>query len=272
MSQNQNSLKHTLAVVLPCVFTVGRIICGYYAVMSAFRGMSLIDGTSGLAPDPGPFENAAKAIALGVLFDILDGKVARLVGSASRFGREFDSLADVVTFGMAPAILCFVWGVMPILPNLPAQSARVLNVAGWFAACTFLVCGALRLARFNLGDEPTDTKHRHFDGLPIPAGAAVIASIVYFVKLPSIDIKYGIAWLVLVVILALLMISRLRYAPPFGVVTVFMRHPLVLFCFVCLLLWALWVHSNYVFLVLALSYAISGPITHIVFRLRPALN
>ena len=228
-------------------------------------------GTSGLALDPVPFENAAKAIALAVLFDILDGKVARLVGSASRFGQEFDSLADIVTFGMAPAILCFVWGVMPILPNLSAQSARVLNAAGWFAACTFLVCGALRLARFNLSDEPPDTKHRHFDGLPIPAGAAVIASIIYFVKFPSIDIKYGIAWLVLVVILAVLMISRLRYEP-FGVLPAFMRHPLVLFCFICLLLWAIWIHPNYVFLIVALSYAVSGPIGHIVFRLRPALN
>jgi CDP-diacylglycerol--serine O-phosphatidyltransferase len=213
------------------------------------------------------FDNAAKAIGLAIIFDVLDGKVARLVGSASNFGREFDSLADILAFGMAPALLCFVWGVGSALTVPRTTSPGLLNAAGWFVACTFLVCGALRLARFNLHSEQPGSGHRHFDGLPIPGGAAVIAAIVHFVKRPIDDVGYAVAWLFLVIILGLLMISRLPYQA-FVPVPARMRPLVLLLVFSCVLAWLFWAYADYVILFLVLGYVISAPIAYLVLRLR----
>jgi CDP-diacylglycerol--serine O-phosphatidyltransferase len=229
--------------------------------------MQGIDSTSSLDLGLLGFDNAARAIGLAIIFDVLDGKIARLVGSASNFGREFDSLADILAFGMAPALLCFVWGVAPALTDARTTSPGLLNVAGWFVACAFLVCGALRLARFNLDSEQPVSEHRHFVGLPIPGGAAVIAAIVHFVKRPIDDFGYAVAWLFLVGILGLLMISRLPYKA-FVPMPGRMRHRVLLLVFVCLLVSLFWAYANYVILLLVLGYVISAPIAYVVLRLR----
>lgn len=265
-SQNQTPLRHAVAVVLPCVFTVGRIVCSYYAVMSVFKGRQCIGSAGSWELDLVGFDNAAKAVGLAILFDVLDGKVARLVGSASNFGREFDSLADILAFGIAPSLLCFVWGVAPALTVARTTSRGLLNAAGWFVACVFLVCGALRLARFNLDSEQPGSGHRHFDGLPIPGGAAAIAAIVHFVKRPIDDFGYAVAWLFLVGILGLLMISRLPYKA-FVPIPARMRHRVLLLVFGCLLAWLFWAYADYVILLLVLGYVISAPIAYLVLLL-----
>src|SRR6266404_3429663 len=219
---------------VPSLFTGARVACGYFAVV----------------------------------FDSLDGRIARLIGSTSSFGLHFDSMADVVTFGMAPAFLASYWGVTHV-PQVVAgtQLAHALRPAGWAVPCAYVVCAAVRLARFNISAVMSESGPRRFVGLPTPGGAAVIASIVHFAKRPVDDWRYGLAWLVLVAVLGLLMISRVRYETP--ALPVYMRRPLVSWTLGALLVWALWAHSEQVLLILALTYAVSGPLARVVSRPHP---
>src|SRR5207247_2446882 len=136
--------------ILPSLFTVGNIFCGYFAIVSTMRGN---------------YDDAALAIGIAIFLDMLDGRIARLTNSATDFGLQLDSLADVISFGIAPSILAFVWGLSTVNHGL-----------GWTAAFTFTICGAMRLARFNIGARDL----KHFVGLPIPAGGGSIAAIVHF--------------------------------------------------------------------------------------------
>src|SRR5580704_6267211 len=146
--------------IIPSLFTLGNIFCGYYAVLSAHRGH---------------YDNAALAIGVGVILDGLDGRIARLTKTTSDFGLELDSLADFATFGIAPAMLAFSWGLGSFDKT---QGSMVHHVTqfGWFATFAFVICGALRLARFNIQSKrPQETApKRYFVGLPIPAGAGII--------------------------------------------------------------------------------------------------
>lgn len=156
---------------------------GFYAILHAFQG---------------DFTRAAMAILMAAILDGLDGRVARLTRTESRFGVEYDSLADLISFGVAPAVLAYTWALKPF------------GRFGWLAAFLFLACGALRLARFNV--QVNSVESSHFVGLPIPAAAGVIASLVLFVhRLNIILINRSIMILLLVYLLAFLMVSSIRF-------------------------------------------------------------
>ena len=169
--------------ILPNLFTTGNLFCGFWAIISVFHEK---------------FEYAAYAILLASVFDVLDGKVARLSGATSKFGVQYDSLADLVSFGIAPALLTFSWALRPY------------GKFGWLAAFLFVVCGALRLARFNVQSASGEVKY--FKGLPIPAAALMIAlTILLYLELIETGWVKDIAVLAMIYVLAFLMVSNIRY-------------------------------------------------------------
>ena len=168
--------------LLPTVFTIGNLFCGFYSLVLAFRG---------------DFERAALMIVVAGVLDGLDGRIARLTGTTSEFGNQFDSLADVVSFGVAPALLAYRWALLP------------LGRLGWLVTFLFLVCAAMRLARFNIQASVGDK--RFFAGLPSPSAAGALACVVFaFPVFPDRDwVPISVA--ILVATLGLLMVSRFRY-------------------------------------------------------------
>jgi len=184
--------------LVPALFTTANLLCGYFAVVAAYMGT---------AED---FDRAAKAIGLAFLFDALDGRLARLLGANTEFGVQFDSLADVVSFGVAPAVLAFAWGVRS-LSIAGTQRGQFLADMGWVCCLGFLVCCAWRLARFNVqGMAPGGSKY--FVGLPTPPAAGVIAALVHgFNGRPLHDWRWSAAWFVLAAGLGALMTSTIRY-------------------------------------------------------------
>src|SRR5579872_5131182 len=192
--------------LLPSLFTVGTLICGYLSILSTLKGATAILGTGASADlSRFAFDNASKAIGWAFLLDGFDGRVARLINSSSDFGREFDSLADVIAFGVAPALLAFAWGVRPVEEIIgPAWREHLITI-GWIITFGFVICGAARLARFNIQSARPSVDRRHFVGLPIPAAAGVIAAIVHCRKYAIHDWNYGIGWLLLIAALAFLM-------------------------------------------------------------------
>ncbi len=250
--------------VLPSLFTVGTLVCGYFAVLSTLKGTMQMATDLELAR--WSFDAAARALGWAVLFDGLDGRIARLTNSTSDFGREFDSLADVITFGVAPAFLAFAWGVRPIEMVYGTYIAQHLRQAGWIITFGFVICGAARLARFNI--QSTSSDRRYFVGLPIPAGAGVIAASVHFFQYPVNDWKYGLGWLVVIGVLAFLMVSRVRY---YSFKTLDLRRPrsYLVIILLGLIVYLLVAYSEPVLLVLALSYALSGPVNRVTSKFRP---
>src|SRR6185503_9359480 len=136
------------AYALPTLFTAGNVFLGFYALIESFQGsMAMINDA---AAAPRHFQNAAVAIGWAVFLDGLDGRIARMTNTVSEFGREMDSLADSVTFGIAPAVLAFAWGVQFVEPSVDPVILENLHRAGYFLAFLYLLCGAARLARFNI--------------------------------------------------------------------------------------------------------------------------
>lgn len=171
--------------ILPNLFTTLNVFFGFFAVIAS------IDGE---------FQQAAIAIILAALFDSLDGKIARATHTTSRFGVEYDSLADLISFGLAPGMMMYLWALKP------------LGRIGWLAAFLFMVCGALRLARFNT--KADSTAGEYFVGLPIPAGAAMNATIVLLFMRFGFEIGSNFnkaLALVMLCILAFLMVSTIKY-------------------------------------------------------------
>lgn len=170
---------------------------------------------TGAGPVANYFSNSAKALGVAVFSDGLDGFVARLTNTASDFGRELDSLADVITFGLAPAVLVYVWGALFVTTDDTLLYSH-LTRAAYLVAFFYLLCGAVRLARFNVQTNPSPKDanrpdRRFFVGMPIPAGAAMIATVVYIDPWPIRSSAFSIAWLVLVTLVGLLMVSTWRY-------------------------------------------------------------
>jgi len=168
--------------ILPSLFTTGNLFLGFWAIVKSLDGR---------------FEEAAPLIGGAVVLDMLDGRIARLTGTQSEFGAELDSLADAVSFGVAPALLAYLWA-LHLVPR-----------AGWPVAFLFLVCGVLRLARFNVQKHVVDS--RYFVGLPIPAAAAQVAALVYALPDPIQDRWAAGLILAMVVIVSGLMVSTFRY-------------------------------------------------------------
>ncbi len=199
------------AYVLPSLFTSGNIFLGFLAIMRALQGA--LFAHAGNYGANGDFAVAAKAIGVAVVLDGLDGRIARMTHTTSDFGRELDSLADVITFGIAPAVLAFAWGVQFAMSGGFLPDHR----AGYFICFLFLVCGAARLARFNITTHPVPRNpgradRKYFVGLPIPAAAAMVAAIVYAADAEPIRLwVLSALWLALLALLAFLMVSTWRY-------------------------------------------------------------
>jgi CDP-diacylglycerol--serine O-phosphatidyltransferase len=254
--------------VLPSLFTVGTLVCGYFAVLSTLRGAQMLAAgvASGLALVA--FDNAARAIGWAILFDGLDGRIARMTNTASPFGREFDSLADVIAFGVAPAFLAFVWGVRGVEEMAGRELIQHIRQVAWIITFGYVICGAARLARFNIDTVKPTADRRFFVGLPIPAAAGVVAAIVHWQKLPLNAWEFALGWLVVVGILAFLMVSRMRYYS-FKALDLHKRRSYLAIIFIGLIVGGIFLFSEPVLLTLALTYALSGIILRITSKIRP---
>jgi len=182
--------------ILPSIFTVANLLCGYYAVLATFERQS------------GDLDNAARAIGFAIIFDALDGRVARAMHTNSEFGKQFDSLADIVSFGIAPAFLAYAWGVRASAAA-EAPAAFHLVQLGWLIGFFYVVCCAWRLARFNI--QGMAAGGRYFVGMPTPAAAGMIAALVHGFANPIQDVRISFLWLLLVLVLGILMSSTVRY-------------------------------------------------------------
>ncbi len=251
--------------MLPSLFTVGTLVCGFYAILQTLRGAGLLAMEGDARP---AFDYAARAIGWAILFDGLDGRIARMTNTGSEFGREFDSLADVITFGMAPALLAYSWGVKPVTEIFGSRLVEHLPQIGWVVTFTYLICGAARLARFNIDSGKPTSDRRSFVGLPIPGAAGVIAAIVHFFKYPINDWPYVLIWLSIVAGVAFLMVSRVRY-PSFKAFDLRRRRPYFAIILIGIIVYGIWAFSEHALLILAMVYSLSGPVSRLTSRLRP---
>lgn len=259
--------------VIPTAFTAANVGMGFLAVIYSIRGFQIV--TTNPEAASGYFNYAAVAIGLAILFDTLDGRVARMTKTATEIGVQFDSLADVLTFGIAPIALIFSWGIASVYPE--SSSPYALGV---FLLFMYLMCGAFRLARFNLqstrprvlieGTPKIDKKN--FVGLPIPPAAGLMASIVHFAPMPlsyygeGTGRFYASLMMVLIAVLGVLMVSTLRYSSMKTVGTG--RRNLYLVLVIAAVGMLMWLYSNYVLLILSVGYVSHGIIWYLVSHLR----
>jgi len=241
--------------ILPSLFTTGNMAAGFYAILEVMHATPT---------EFGHLDNAAIAIGFAVLFDGLDGRIARMTGTTSDFGRELDSLADVVTFGVAPAMLAWTWG-FHLMPPVTLVSEWHLKLAqlGAIASFLFLIAGASRLARFNITSNPQPSNpgrpgKKYFVGMPIPAGAGVIAAVVHFEGGDPVIASYtAMAWLAMVATVGYLMVSTWRFYS-FKDIDFRSRHPFRVILFLAALLASIWFFSRPVLFAIALLYMVSG--------------
>jgi CDP-diacylglycerol--serine O-phosphatidyltransferase len=249
------------AYALPTLFTAGNIFLGYLSIVRTIQGALNFGTNHPLAQQN--FEVAAKTIGLAVVLDGLDGRIARMTNTTSEFGRELDSLADVISFGIAPAILAYIWGVMFVTGSAGAFSLQQLHRVGELLAFGFLACGAARLARFNIQKNPVPSNpgapHRkYFVGLPIPAAAGMVATVIFASgSLPLTGFASSVAWLLLLALLSFLMVSAWRYWSFKELNLARPRTPLIL-VLMCLVIYGIFTWSQVVLLVLSAIYVSSG--------------
>ena len=252
------------AYLLPSFFTTLNIALGFYALYQVFRGVPT---------EPWHYDNAAKAIGFAAVTDGLDGRIARMTNTTSDFGREYDSLADVITFGVAPAFLAWIWGFHQ-LGNLNGTGleSRIVQFGG-IAAFSFLIAGASRLARFNIQVNPQPSNpgrpgKKYFVGMPIPAGAGVVAAVVHFTNGQPITTWWmGIVWGALVLSAGFLMVSTWRFYS-FKDLDFRSRHPARGIIILGLIIAGVILYSEYVLFFLALAYMLSGVFSRLMFVFR----
>jgi CDP-diacylglycerol---serine O-phosphatidyltransferase len=253
------------AYALPTFFTAGNIFLGFISILRSFRGaMAAASGHSlGANSAAAHFVIAAQAIGAAVFLDGLDGRIARMTNTTSDFGREMDSLADVISFGIAPAVLAFSWGVQFVDTSIGPRIVDHLERAGYFAAFLFLLCGAARLARFNIQKNPIPKNpgradRKYFVGLPIPAGAAMVAAVVFALDGSPLNWwPLSVAWLILLTALGLLMVSTWRYYS-FKGVNLNKPYTWVLMIVLGAVIYAIWDWPQLVLFGLATAYVASG--------------
>jgi CDP-diacylglycerol--serine O-phosphatidyltransferase len=220
--------------VLPTLFTVGNLFCGYLSIWCSIRGT---------------FEIAAYLIIIAAVLDALDGRIARLTHSASEFGEEYDSLADLVSFGVAPAVLAYSWGL--------SDFSRL----GWLVSFLFVVCGSMRLARFNIQTHIVDKKY--FIGLPIPAAAAALSTLVLATPEPLVDRVWMAGLLAVTILLSYLMISTIRYRS-FKDLDLKRRRPAWILPLIAVVFTVIAFRPTLSLLALVLAFAASGPVAKLV--------
>ncbi|HAF12885.1 MAG TPA: CDP-diacylglycerol--serine O-phosphatidyltransferase [Blastocatellia bacterium] len=269
--------------LIPSVFTAANIAMGFYAVMAAVRGFQFVGtGTEGdLARAAVYLDNAARAIGWAVLFDMLDGRLARMTKTTTEIGVQLDSIADVVTFGLAPAVLAYVWGYGATL-----EEGSGLHSLAWFLSFMYLMCGAFRLARFNvqasrpriLAEGTIKVDKKSFVGLPIPVAGGLIAAIIHFAPLPLVEYGperaqiYSVLLMALVGFLSLLMVSTLRFSS-FKTVGTRSRSMRTIILAVALGM-LIFLYSRYVLLALVVGYILNGLFSRFfgMFRRRSELG
>jgi CDP-diacylglycerol--serine O-phosphatidyltransferase len=247
--------------LLPSLFTAGNIGAGYYAITQSIQGT---------AADHSYFDHAALAIGLAALLDGVDGYIARATHTTSDFGRELDSLADVITFGVAPSLLAYIWGfrMLPLTTD-PVLRDRVVH-GGVFVCFLFLICGASRLARFNISVNPQPRNpgkpgKKFFVGMPIPAGAGVIAAVIHcFRGAPIYNAWISVVWLSLILFSGFLMVSSWRFWSA-KEITDGGRHPFQLFALLGLILALIAWNSELMLVVIALGYLVSGVMARLAY-------
>jgi len=231
--------------LLPNLITTASLFAGFYAIVAAMDGR---------------FYSAAIAILVALVLDGLDGRVARMTKSTSDFGVQYDSLADLVVFGVAPALLVYLWA----LKGLPYKQF------GWVAAFLFVVCGALRLARFNVQQGSMDP--RYFNGLPIPAAATLVAtSILFYYEIGEWAPERHVYILAMIYLLSFLMVSNVKYVS-FKKMDLFQRHPFHSLVAAVLIFVVVATAPTIMGFLLMAAYVASGPISTFIYHRRAALT
>jgi CDP-diacylglycerol---serine O-phosphatidyltransferase len=258
--------------ILPSLFTTANMALGFYAMLEVLHAT---------LNDFRHLDNAAEAIGFAVLFDGLDGRIARMTGTSSEFGKELDSLADVITFGVAPAMLAWTWGfylMPPVLLTDWSHSWHIkLTQLGAIASFLFLIAGASRLARFNITSNPQPSNpgrpgKKYFVGMPIPAGAGVIAAVVHFTGGDPLESWYtALTWLAMVTTVGYLMVSTWRFYS-FKDIDFRSRHPFRLILFLAALFASIAFFHRIMLFVIALIYMISGVFWRLQWMFRRRAN
>jgi CDP-diacylglycerol---serine O-phosphatidyltransferase len=267
--------------LIPSLFTTANILMGFFAITSSLRAFQMLAvGTpEAMTRAAQLFDAAAMFIGWAFVFDSLDGRIARMTKTTTEIGVQFDSIADVVTFGIAPAVLAYTWGY-----GSAFREGTDPHNLGWFLSFMFLMCGAFRLARFNvqamrprvLAEGTPKVDKKSFLGLPIPAAAALIAAIVHFAPRPIVQYGgeraqlYGALLMGLVALLGALMVSTLRYSS-FKSAGTTRRNTRMMILIIGTIGMLIWLYSRYVLLAIVSAYVLHGILFRIgsFFRRRP---
>ena len=241
--------------LLPSLFTCGNIAAGFFSITETIKSITGDAHTH--------LDWAAMAIMFAIPFDTLDGRIARMTNTTSDFGKELDSLADAITFGVAPALLSLVWGFHFLPDSVNPRLLLHLHQAGAFICFLFLIGGVSRLARFNISHDaqprnPGRPGRKYFVGMPIPAAAGFLASAVHLCYgYPVLAWWIAIPWLVLVGLSGFLMVSTWRFWS--GKEINFSRsHPFQLIFVLAIVFYVMIRYSNFVFFAIGLTYMFSG--------------
>ena len=237
-SENGKKIRHKGIYLLPNLFTTGALFSGFYAILISISGQ---------------FDAAAIAILVAQLLDGLDGRVARLTNTSSVFGTQYDSLSDVVSFGLAPAIVAFNWGLIE------------LGKIGWAAAFIFTACAALRLARFNAQTE--NTGDHSFTGLASPPAAAFVVCVVWVWHDREVSQLLAGTLALAMTVLAFLMVSNFKYNSLKGL-DLKRRVPFVFMLLVVFIFTLIVIHSAFTLFCIVAAYCASGPIVWVFKRIR----
>jgi CDP-diacylglycerol--serine O-phosphatidyltransferase len=240
--------------ILPSLFTAGTIAAGFYAIIQSLQGSPI---------EPHHFDYAALAIGFAIPFDGLDGRIARMTNTASEFGRELDSLADVITFGVAPAILAYSWGFRMLPTGMDPVLRQKLVEIGAVICFLFLICGACRLARFNISSDakpknPGRPDRKYFVGMPIPAAAGVVVATVHFFGgTPVFNGIVACIWIFLIGLVGFLMVSTWRFWSG-KEINLTGRHPFQLLVLIGAVVCIVVLFHHVILFALALGYMFSG--------------
>jgi len=257
--------------LVPSAFTAANIGMGFFSVMESLRGFQLLGAIPDVASARAHFDSAAIAIGFALLFDMLDGRIARLTKTTTEIGIQLDSIADVVTFGLAPAVLAYVWGYGATL----IEGSKLHRFA-WFLSFLYLICGAFRLARFNvqasrpriLAEGTPKVDKKSFVGLPIPVAGGLIAALVHFAPSPLIYYGpekaqlYSGLLMTLVGFLSVLMVSTWRFSS-FKTVGTRVRSMRVIILVLSLGM-LIFLYSQYVLLAIVVGYILHGFLSRLV--------
>lgn len=243
--------------LLPSLFTVGNIAAGYFAITQTIAAI----GSTGEARNH--LDWAAIAILFAIPFDALDGRIARMTNTTSEFGKELDSLADVITFGVAPSLLAYIWGFHFLPDSINHQLRQDLVHAGAFICFLYLIGGASRLARFNISHDaqprnPGRPGRKYFVGMPIPAAAGLLATSVHFCGAYPVQAWWiAVVWLVIVGTAGFLMVSTWRFWSG-KEISLSRRHPSQILLLLATVFFVIFRFSQVVLFGGALLYTFSG--------------